>query len=155
MQVRAIVEAMISCRKKKVMAKPEIMIPLIGTKTELDMLRKQVEETIAQTKRDKKFSGRLDIPIGTMIEIPRAAVTADEVAEVADFFSFGTNDLTQLTFGYSRDDINGFLPDYLETNISPQGSLPEHRCRRRRGAGGSCGRCGSAHPAGYQARCLR
>ncbi|MBG79955.1 MAG: pyruvate, phosphate dikinase [Phycisphaerae bacterium] len=120
MQVRAIVEAMISCRKKKVMAKPEIMIPLIGTKTELDMLRKQVEETIAQTKRDKKFSGRLDIPIGTMIEIPRAAVTADEVAEVADFFSFGTNDLTQLTFGYSRDDINGFLPDYLETNILPK-----------------------------------
>ncbi|MDG2423669.1 MAG: pyruvate, phosphate dikinase [Phycisphaerales bacterium] len=117
MQVRAIVEAMIVCKKKKIAAKPEIMIPLVGTKVELAMLRTQVEETIAETKKAKKYSGRLDIPIGTMIEIPRAAITADQVAEVADFFSFGTNDLTQMTFGYSRDDINGFLPDYLSTGI--------------------------------------
>ena len=81
------------------------------------MLRAQVEETIAATKKAKKYTGRLDIPIGTMIEIPRAAITADQVAESADFFSFGTNDLTQMTFGYSRDDINGFLPDYLSSGI--------------------------------------
>jgi pyruvate,orthophosphate dikinase len=65
----------------------------------------------------KKYTGKLDILIGTMIEIPRAALTADEVAESADFFSFGTNDLTQMTFGYSRDDINTFLPDYLMQDI--------------------------------------
>ncbi|MEE2908528.1 MAG: pyruvate, phosphate dikinase [Planctomycetota bacterium] len=117
MQVRAIVEAMIECKKKKIAARPEIMIPLVGTKVELAMLRAQVEETIAETKKAKKYTGRLDIPIGTMIEIPREAITADQVAECADFFSFGTNDLTQMTFGYSRDDINGFLPDYLSTGI--------------------------------------
>jgi hypothetical protein len=67
----------------------------------------------------KKYAGQLDILIGTMIEIPRAALTADEVAEHADFFSFGTNDLTQMTFGYSRDDVNSFLPDYLKQEILP------------------------------------
>ena len=119
MQVRAIVEAAISSAKKKVVAKAEIMIPLVGTANELSMLREQVEETIAATKTAKKFTGKLDILIGTMIEIPRAALTADEVAEHADFFSFGTNDLTQMTFGYSRDDINTFLPDYLQSDILP------------------------------------
>ena len=69
------------------------------------------------TKAAKKYTGKLNITIGTMIEIPRAALTADEVAEYADFFSFGTNDLTQMTFGYSRDDINTFLPDYLSQDI--------------------------------------
>ena len=117
MQVTAIVEAMIQCKKKKVDAKPEIMIPLVGTRTELAVLRELTEETIARVKKAKKYTGKLDIPIGTMIEIPRAALTANEVAEVADFFSFGTNDLTQLTFGYSRDDVNTFLPDYLEQEI--------------------------------------
>ena len=68
-------------------------------------------------RQAKKFTGKLDISIGTMIEIPRAALTADEVAEHADFFSFGTNDLTQMTFGYSRDDVGGFLPDYIEQDI--------------------------------------
>ena len=71
------------------------------------------------TKKAKKFSGKLDILIGTMIEIPRAALTADEVAECADFFSFGTNDLTQMAFGYSRDDIGTFLPDYLAQGVLP------------------------------------
>ncbi|MCA9216612.1 MAG: pyruvate, phosphate dikinase [Planctomycetales bacterium] len=117
MQVRAIVEAAITSAKKKVVAKPEIMIPLVGTAAELSTLRKQVEETIEETKAAKKYTGNLDILIGTMIEIPRAALTADEVAEHADFFSFGTNDLTQMTFGYSRDDINTFLPDYLQNDI--------------------------------------
>ena len=117
MQVQAITEAAISCSKKKIQAIPEIMIPLVGTYKELALLRKQVEETIAATKAAKKFSGKLDISIGTMIEIPRAALTADQVAEHADFFSFGTNDLTQMTFGYSRDDVGGFLPDYIEQDI--------------------------------------
>ena len=95
MQVRAIVEAMITCKKKRVDARPEIMIPLVGTRRELEMLRTLTEETILEVRKSKKFTGKLDIPIGTMIEIPRAAITADEVAEVADFFSFGTNDLTR------------------------------------------------------------
>ena len=117
MQVQAIVEAAINCAKKKVKAHPEIMIPLVGTAAELSSLRARVEETIEKTKKAKKYAGKLDILIGTMIEIPRAALTADEVAVHADFFSFGTNDLTQMTFGYSRDDINTFLPDYLGQDI--------------------------------------
>jgi pyruvate,orthophosphate dikinase len=117
MQVQAIVEAAINCAKKKVKAQPEIMIPLVGTADELSSLRARVEETIEQTKAAKKYTGKLDILIGTMIEIPRAALTADQVAAHADFFSFGTNDLTQMTFGYSRDDVNTFLPDYLAQDI--------------------------------------
>ena len=117
MQVTAIVEAMIICRKKGIKAMPEIMIPLVGTHQELGQLRAETIETIAHVKKAKKYSGKLDIPVGTMIEIPRAALTADEVAREADFFSFGTNDLTQLTYGYSRDDINGFLPDYIKRGI--------------------------------------
>ncbi|MEO2023518.1 MAG: putative PEP-binding protein, partial [Pirellulaceae bacterium] len=119
MQVTAIVEAVIHCKKKQVNAKAEIMIPLVGTANELRLLRERAELVIAQVKEKKKYTRALDILIGTMIEIPRAALTADEVAEHADFFSFGTNDLTQMTFGYSRDDINTFLPDYLKTEILP------------------------------------
>ena len=117
MQVRAIVEAAINCTKKKIKAQAEIMIPLVGTAAELSMLRAKVADTIEEVKKAKKFTGKLEILIGTMIEIPRAALTADQVAEHADFFSFGTNDLTQMTFGYSRDDINTFLPDYLSQDI--------------------------------------
>ena len=119
MQVTAIVEAAIRCKKKKIVAKPEIMIPLVGTDKELSMLRERVEATIANVKKAKKVTGRMNILIGTMIEIPRAALTADEVAEHAEFFSFGTNDLTQMTYGYSRDDIGSFLPDYLDQEILP------------------------------------
>ena len=117
MQVTAIVEAAIECTAKSVNAIPEIMIPLVGTEAELKLLRQKTEETIAKVKQDKGFQGELDILIGTMIEVPRAALTADEVAQQADFFSFGTNDLTQMTFGYSRDDVNSFLPDYLNQEI--------------------------------------
>ncbi|MEM6331367.1 MAG: putative PEP-binding protein, partial [Planctomycetota bacterium] len=117
MQVTAIAEAAINCRKKKIDAKPEIMIPLVGTVKELAMLRELAEKTVAEVKAAKKFTSDLGELIGTMIEIPRAALTADEVATQADFFSFGTNDLTQMTFGYSRDDVNGFLPDYLGQEI--------------------------------------
>ncbi|MFV1966116.1 MAG: pyruvate, phosphate dikinase [Pirellulaceae bacterium] len=119
MQVRAIVEATIECKKKRINALPEIMIPLVGTASELKLLRGLAEETIQAVTQESRFSGKLDIPIGTMIEIPRAALTADEIAEYADFFSFGTNDLTQMTFGYSRDDINSFLPDYLKQELLP------------------------------------
>jgi pyruvate,orthophosphate dikinase len=119
MQVRAIVEAAVVCKSKGIDARPEIMIPLVGTEAELKLLRAKTEETIAAIKKEKNFSGKLDILIGTMIEVPRAALTADQVANQADFFSFGTNDLTQMTFGFSRDDINSFLPDYLNQEILP------------------------------------
>jgi pyruvate,orthophosphate dikinase len=96
------------------------MIPLIGTAKELEVLGKQVRHTMDEVKARKKYRGKLNILVGTMIEIPRAALTADEVGQVAEFFSFGTNDLTQMTFGYSRDDINTFLPDYLGQEILPR-----------------------------------
>jgi pyruvate,orthophosphate dikinase len=117
MQVTAIVEAMIECKRNRIDARPEIMIPLVGTYEELAQLRKITEETIERVTTKEQFRGRLNIPIGTMIEIPRAAIVAEQIAEVADFFSFGTNDLTQLTYGFSRDDINTFLPHYLEGGI--------------------------------------
>ncbi|MFN5946185.1 MAG: pyruvate, phosphate dikinase [Phycisphaerae bacterium] len=119
MQVRAIVEATIDCLRSNIKALPEIMIPLVGTIKELTYLREQVEKTIAAVKDAEDYKPRLDIKIGTMIEIPRAAITADEIATKADFFSFGTNDLTQMTFGYSRDDVGTFLPDYLGKEILP------------------------------------
>ncbi len=117
MQVRAIVEAAIECLRSNIKCFPEIMIPLIGFKKELEVLRLAVEETIAKTKEEEDYKPKLDIKIGTMIEIPRAAVTANEIAEHADFFSFGTNDLTQLTFGYSRDDVGTFLPEYIRREL--------------------------------------
>jgi len=117
MQVTAITEATIVCKQKGIDARPEIMVPLVGSHKELSFLRNQIEETIQNIKDAKNYTETLDIPIGTMIEIPRAALTADEVAQHADFFSFGTNDLTQMTFGYSRDDINSFLPNYIHHEI--------------------------------------
>jgi pyruvate,orthophosphate dikinase len=117
MQVTAITEAVIACKQKKIDAQAEIMIPLVGTARELAMLAEQVRQTIAHAKEKKKYGGKLEILVGTMIEIPRAALTADEIAAEADFYSFGTNDLTQMTFGFSRDDINTFLPDYLRKEI--------------------------------------
>jgi pyruvate,orthophosphate dikinase len=117
MQVRAITEAVIDCKSKKVDAIAEIMIPLVGTAKELSYLVDQTRATIEEVKEEKKFKGDLGILVGTMIEIPRAALTADEIGAVAEFFSFGTNDLTQMTFGFSRDDINTFLPDYLKQEL--------------------------------------
>nr|MBS0021391.1 pyruvate, phosphate dikinase [Gammaproteobacteria bacterium] len=117
MQVTAIAEAAINCRQNNIDARPEIMIPLVGTAKELAILREKVLATMAAVKQAKGYSEALEIPDGTMIEIPRAALTADEVAQYADFFSFGTNDLTQMTYGFSRDDINTFLPDYLEQEV--------------------------------------
>ena len=120
MQVTAIVEAAINCKAKKIDAQPEIMIPLVGAAKELAVLVELTNATIERVKKANKFSGKLEIPVGTMIEIPRAALTADQIANHADFFSFGTNDLTQMTFGFSRDDINTFLPDYLKQELLPK-----------------------------------
>ncbi len=92
-------------------------------------------QTIDRVRKEKKYSGKLDIPVGTMIEIPAAALTADEVAEHADFFSFGTNDLTQMTFGFSRDDVNTFLPDYLKQELLAARPVPDARRYRRRPVG--------------------
>ncbi|MCB1871495.1 MAG: pyruvate, phosphate dikinase, partial [Gammaproteobacteria bacterium] len=117
MQVTAITQATIECRLAQIDARPEIMIPLVGVAKELDILRQRVEMTIALVAKERGYTELLDIPIGTMIEVPRAALTAEKIAEHAHFFSFGTNDLTQMTFGYSRDDVNSFLPDYLEQEI--------------------------------------
>ncbi|MHC4509972.1 MAG: pyruvate, phosphate dikinase, partial [Planctomycetota bacterium] len=111
MQVRAIIEAACRVAKRGVKVYPEIMIPLTGTRAEL---ANQREIAVATAKAVIKAEGvKVKYLVGTMIEIPRAALTADEVAEVAEFFSFGTNDLTQMTFGYSRDDVGKFLPIYL------------------------------------------
>jgi len=118
MQVRAIIEAVIECKARKIDAHAEIMIPLVGTAAELKYLRGLTEQTIEAVKAEKKVK-QLDVLIGTMIEVPRAALTADQIAEYAEFFSFGTNDLTQMTLGYSRDDVNTFLPDYLKKELLP------------------------------------
>ncbi len=115
MQVQAIMEAACEEASKGVKVFPEIMIPLVGTKKELEILRKNAEKVIEEVFKKKEM--KIEYKIGTMIEIPRAALTADRVAEVADFFSFGTNDLTQMTFGYSRDDAGVFLQDYIDNEI--------------------------------------
>jgi pyruvate,orthophosphate dikinase len=115
MQVRAIIEAAVQVKKAGVKVLPEIMIPLAGVKKELDYCKKYTEATAAAVFAET--GTKVPYLYGTMIEVPRAAVTADEMAEVAEFFSFGTNDLTQMTFGFSRDDINSFLPDYLSKEI--------------------------------------
>ncbi len=115
MQARAIIEASVNLTQRGIDARPEIMVPLIGTVKELKM-----QTDIIHATADKVFTEKglkCNYLVGTMIEIPRAALTADKVAEVADFFSFGTNDLTQMAFGYSRDDAGKFLPVYVEKGI--------------------------------------
>lgn len=116
MQVRAIAEATASLIKAGKDPHPEIMIPLIGSVRELQILRDESEKVIAEVAEESGVE--LDIPIGCMIELPRAALTADHVAQEADFFSFGTNDLTQTTWGFSRDDVEGaFFEDYLDKGV--------------------------------------
>ncbi len=105
------------------------MIPLVSVVPELAKLREVAEQTIAEVAQTEGVE--LDIPVGTMIELPRAAVTADEIATKADFFSFGTNDLTQTTFGFSRDDVEAeFVPQYLTEHLLPPQPVRDHRCRR-------------------------
>jgi len=117
MQVRAILEAAIEVQKMGKTVLPEIMIPLIGTVEELIFLKKRALAVAEEVFG--KAGAKVDFLIGTMIEIPRAALTADQIAEEAEFFSFGTNDLTQMTFGFSRDDIGSFMPAYIEQKILP------------------------------------
>ncbi len=117
MQTRAIIEGAIESEKAGIEAHPEIMIPLVGHVNELKWLREKLDQTASEVV---KSSGKTtDYKFGTMIEIPRAALTADQIAEHAEFFSFGTNDLTQMTFGYSRDDSDKFLKPYVENKILP------------------------------------
>ena len=118
MQARAIIEAAMNLKAKGIDARPEIMVPLVGTVAELVN-----QTTIIRATAEKVFAekgDRIDYQVGTMIEIPRAALTADHIAAEAEFFSFGTNDLTQMTLGYSRDDAGKFLPDYLNRGILKQ-----------------------------------
>ncbi|WP_242157743.1 pyruvate, phosphate dikinase [Aestuariivivens sediminis] len=115
MQTRAIIEAALNLKARGIKSKPEIMIPLVGTVKEFE-----AQEQIIRRTADVIFEERndsIDYLVGTMIEVPRAALMADLIAEKADFFSFGTNDLTQMTFGYSRDDVGKFLPVYYEKGI--------------------------------------
>jgi pyruvate,orthophosphate dikinase len=139
MQTRAIIEAALNLKARGITAKPEIMIPLTGTYAEMKMQEDIVRKTIATVFKEKNDS--IDHLVGTMIEIPRAALTADKIAESAEFFSFGTNDLTQMTFGYSRDDAGKFLPIYIEKGILKHdpfevldqegvGQLVEMACKR-------------------------
>ncbi|EFR35355.1 pyruvate, phosphate dikinase [Porphyromonas asaccharolytica PR426713P-I] len=115
MQTRAILGACLELKKEGVETHPEIMVPLVGVVEEFKQQASVIRET-AETLF-KEQGDRIDYHVGTMIEVPRAALTADEIAKEADFFSFGTNDLTQMTFGYSRDDVNTFLPIYLDKKI--------------------------------------
>ena len=115
MQIEAIINGALDCQKLGVKVYPEIMIPLVGTVNELKILRERSEFIINKIFTNRNDS--IEVKIGTMIEIPRAALTADKIAEYADFFSFGTNDLTQMTFGYSRDDVGSFVPIYLTKKI--------------------------------------
>jgi pyruvate, orthophosphate dikinase len=115
MQTKAIMGAALALKAKGIVAKPEIMIPLTGTLAEMELQEKIVRETIKDLFAEVGDS--VDHLVGTMIEIPRAALTADKIATSAEFFSFGTNDLTQMTFGYSRDDAGKFLPVYLEKGL--------------------------------------
>jgi pyruvate,orthophosphate dikinase len=153
MQVRAIIEAACQCKKESVRVLPEIMIPLVGAKKELDFLKTFTDQTAKLVMKEQGV--KVDYLYGTMIEVPRAAVTADEIAQTAQFFSFGTNDLTQMTFGYSRDDANTFLPDYLKKEILERdpfqtldadgvGQLIEMAVRKGRTTNPSlkCGICG-------------
>ena len=115
MQVRAIFEAAANVQKKKIKVSPEIMVPLVGFKKELELQAEIVHRVAREVSKEKGV--KLNYLLGTMIEVPRGALTADEIAEVAEFFSFGTNDLTQTTMGMSRDDSGSFLPNYEEEEI--------------------------------------
>ncbi len=115
MQTRAVIEAAVEVSKTGLPVKPEIMIPLVGDVKELQYVKKVVVETIEKVLAEQDY--KLEYLVGTMIEIPRAAITADEIAKEAEFFSFGTNDLTQMTFGFSRDDAGKFLEEYYSRKV--------------------------------------
>jgi len=116
MQCRAIFEALVECKNKKYKSIiPEIMIPLVSTEAEIEIMKNLVDRVANKVQKENKI--KIDYLVGTMIELPRAALKAKDIAKHADFFSFGTNDLTQTTFGISRDDSGKFLNDYIENKI--------------------------------------
>ena len=115
MQAKAIIEAAIETKEKGIEVNPEIMIPLVVEKNELKYVKERITEAIEEIFAKKKT--RIDYKVGTMVEVPRACLTADEIAEEAQFFSFGTNDLTQITFGFSRDDAGKFIKEYVDKGI--------------------------------------
>jgi pyruvate,orthophosphate dikinase len=115
MQSRAVFEAAAEVQKSGVKVKPEVMIPLVGFKKELDLQVEIVHRVAKQVMAEQKV--KLDYHVGTMIEVPRGALTADEIAQTAEFFSFGTNDLTQTCLGMSRDDSGSFIQPYIEAEI--------------------------------------
>jgi len=117
MQARAIFEATVQLVLENESPLPEVMVPLVGSVSEFIHQRKIIDSQALKVK--KEFGTQFKYLVGTMIELPRACATADQIAKEAQFFSFGTNDLTQTSFGFSRDDIGGFLSDYLEGNILP------------------------------------
>jgi pyruvate,orthophosphate dikinase len=117
MQARAVFEAVARCRKEKIRANPEIMVPLVGTPQEFRHQKAIIDRAAKEVM--KETGVKFKYLVGTMIEVPRAALVADEIAQDAEFFSFGTNDLTQMAFGYSRDDAGTFLPDYIQKKILP------------------------------------
>jgi pyruvate,orthophosphate dikinase len=123
MQVEAIARATCALHSRGVDARPEIMVPLVGTQNEMERLRERIAHRVASVLEE--MGQEIPILIGTMIEIPRAALVAERIAEYAEFFSFGTNDMTQMTYGYSRDDVGRFLPDYVESGILPADPFAE------------------------------
>ncbi|MDR1755445.1 MAG: pyruvate, phosphate dikinase [Culturomica sp.] len=146
MQARAIIEAACNLKRKGLNPKPEIMVPLVGEVKELKMQAEIIRRTAELVFSEKGV--RVEFLVGTMIEIPRAALTAEEIAEVAEFFSFGTNDLTQMTFGYSRDDAGKFLPVYLKKGIlktDPFAILDQKGVGRLIQLGAELGRKGNAN----------
>ena len=143
MQTRAIIEAAVSLKKERIDVRPEIMVPLVGTLEELRRTREVIDRVAQEVFKETKT--KVTYLVGTMIEVPRAALTAGQIAQSADFFSFGTNDLTQMTFGVSRDDAEGkFLLRYVEEKILPRNPVRDPRSRRYRaahafrGGGGPC-----------------
>jgi pyruvate,orthophosphate dikinase len=118
MQVRAIFQAACDVKREGIEVHPEVMIPLVGTLRELEITVEMVRRVAAEVIQERKIE--VPVIVGTMIEIPRAVLVADHLAEIAEFFSFGTNDLTQMTFGYSRDDAGSFLPEYVDKKILPK-----------------------------------
>jgi pyruvate,orthophosphate dikinase len=118
MQVRAIYSAACEVKKQGIDVQPEVMIPLVGTTKELELTTEMVRRVAAEVIQETGIE--VPVIVGTMIEIPRAALIADKLAAVAEFFSFGTNDLTQMTFGYSRDDAGTFLPEFVEKKVLPR-----------------------------------
>jgi pyruvate,orthophosphate dikinase len=118
MQTEAVIMAALAVKEKGIQVFPEIMIPLVGTEKEFEYLREIVVETA--NKVFARENDSVEFLIGTMIEIPRACLVADKIARTAQFFSFGTNDLTQMTFGFSRDDAGVFLPEYVAKKILPR-----------------------------------